>query len=61
VANVDDRRRRMTLRHLLTMTAGFDWDEDVPYIDPKNTFSILTFTPDWVQFTIDRPIHRFYR
>ncbi len=58
VANLDDRKRRITLRHLLTMTAGFDWDEDLPYIDPKNTFSILIFTPDWVQFTIDRPMAR---
>jgi CubicO group peptidase (beta-lactamase class C family) len=56
VANVDDRKRRMTLRHLLTMTAGFDWDEDRPYIDPENTFSIMVFTPNWVQFTIDRPM-----
>jgi CubicO group peptidase (beta-lactamase class C family) len=56
VANVDDRKRRITLRHLLTMTGGFDWDEDLPYIDPKNTFSTMVFTHDWVQFTIDRPM-----
>ena len=56
VANVDERKRRITIRHLLTMTAGFDWNEDLPYIDPKNTFSIMVFTPDWVQFTIDRPM-----
>jgi CubicO group peptidase (beta-lactamase class C family) len=58
VANVDDRKRHMTIRHLLTMTAGFDWNEDLPYIDPKNTFSILVYTPDWVKFTIDRPMAR---
>lgn len=56
VANLDDRKRRITLRHLLTMTAGFDWNEDLPYIDPNNTFSIMIFEPDWVQFTIDRPM-----
>ena len=56
VEDVDDRKRRVTIRHLLTMTGGFDWDEDLPYIDPKNTFSILIFTPDWVQFTINRPM-----
>lgn len=58
VANVDDRKRRITLRHLLTMTAGFDWNEDLPYINPENTFSIMIFEPDWVQYTIDRPMAR---
>ena len=37
VANVDDRKRRMTIRHLLTMTAGLDWNESLPYADPRNT------------------------
>lgn len=56
VANVDDRKRRMTLRHLLTMSTGLDWDEDLPYADPKNTFTIMALSPDWVQYTIDRPM-----
>jgi len=58
VANVDDRKRRMTLRHLLTMSTGLEWDEDVPYIDPTNSFAIMAGTPDWVQFTIDRVMAR---
>jgi len=56
VANVDDRKRRMTIRHLLTMSTGLDWDEDVPYADPANTFTIMARSPDWVQYTIDRPM-----
>ena len=58
VANVDERKRRMTLRHLLTMSTGLDWDEDVPYADPTNTFAIMAPSLDWVQFTIDRPMAR---
>ena len=58
VANVDARKERMTIRHLLTMSTGFDWNEDVPYIDPENTWSALQEAPDWVQFTIDRPMDR---
>jgi CubicO group peptidase (beta-lactamase class C family) len=30
VKNIDDRKRRMTIRHLLTMTAGLDWNEGLP-------------------------------
>ena len=30
VKNVDARKRRMTLKNVLTMTTGLDWTEDVP-------------------------------
>lgn len=56
VRNVDDRKRRMTLRHVLTMTTGLDWDEDVPYDDPRNGSSLMEATRDWVRFVIDRPM-----
>lgn len=55
VANVDERKRRMTLRHLLTMTAGFDWNED-DYADPKNLCGQMEASADWVRFAIDRPM-----
>ena len=56
VANVDDRKRRLTIRHLLTMTAGFDWNEDLPYADPNNTCSVMEATFDWVDYAINRPM-----
>ena len=58
VANIDDRKRRMTVKHLLTMTGGLDWNENLPYIDPNNTASGLEASPDWVAFTINRPMMR---
>ena len=36
VKNLDERKRRMTLRDLLTMTSGLDWNEDLPYDAPAN-------------------------
>jgi CubicO group peptidase (beta-lactamase class C family) len=56
VRNIDDRKRRMTIRHLLTMTAGLDWKEDLPYADPNNSAMLMEASFDWVQFTIDRPM-----
>ncbi len=56
VKNVDDRKRRITLRHVLTMTAGLDWNEEVAYDDPKNDSSLMEATDDWVQYVIDRPM-----
>jgi CubicO group peptidase (beta-lactamase class C family) len=56
VANVDARKRRMTLRHLLTMTSGLDWNEDVAYDDPINGSSLMEASDDWVGFVINRPM-----
>jgi len=56
VKNVDARKRRMTLRDLLTMTSGLDWNEDVPYADTNNPSDLMEATDDWVQFVIDRPM-----
>lgn len=56
VENLDDRKRRITLRDLLTMRAGFDWDEDLPYNDPRNGSSAMEASDDWVRFVINRPM-----
>ena len=56
VANVDDRKRRMTLRHLLNMSTGLEWDERLPYSDPANTFTIMAKSLDWVRYTLDAPM-----
>jgi len=59
VKNVDDRKRRMTLRDVLTMTTGLAWNEqDVPYDDPRSDSSLMEATDDWVQYVIDRPMAR---
>jgi hypothetical protein len=56
VKNVDERKRRMTLRHVLTMTVGLQWNEDVPYDDPRSDSSLMEATDDWVQYVIDKPM-----
>jgi len=56
VQAIDARKRRLTIRHLLTMTGGFDWNENLPYIDPANTAIQLEASYDWVRYTIDRPM-----
>jgi len=58
VANVDARKRRVTIRHLLTMTGGFDWNEELPYNDPNNTASLMEASCNWVDFTINRKMAR---
>lgn len=53
----DPRRARMTLRHVLTMTAGIRWDEStVDYTDPANSCAGMEASQDWVQFVLDQPM-----
>lgn len=56
IANLDERKKRITLRHLLTMTAGLEWNEDVAYNDPKNSADIMESKHDWVKYVIDQPM-----
>ena len=56
IANLDERKRRITLRNLLTMTAGLEWHEDLAYNDPKNSADVMEAKHDWVQYVIDQPM-----
>ncbi|HEV2118416.1 MAG TPA: serine hydrolase [Terriglobales bacterium] len=56
VKNVDDRKRHMTLKDVLTMTTGLQWNEEVPYDDPRSDSSLMEATDDWVQYVIDKPM-----
>lgn len=54
--NVNERKERITLLDLLTMRSGLDWEEDLPYNDPRNGSSAMEACDDWIQFVIDRPM-----
>ncbi|MBS0396592.1 MAG: serine hydrolase, partial [Proteobacteria bacterium] len=56
VRHVDERKRRLTLRHVLTMTTGLEWNENVPYDDPRSDSSLMEATDDWVRYVIDKPM-----
>ncbi|MFN8651297.1 MAG: serine hydrolase [Gemmatimonadales bacterium] len=56
VAAIDDRKRRLTVRHLLSMTAGIDWNENLPYIDPRNSAVVMEGSYDWVGYVINLPM-----
>ncbi len=57
VKNVDDRKRRLTIRDVLTMSTGLDWNEEnVAYNDPRSDSSLMEATDDWVQYVIDKPM-----
>ena len=57
-----DKKRDITLKHVLTMTAGFDWDESTHlYNDPRNPFFILLGPErhNMIRYMLGRPLmHR---
>jgi CubicO group peptidase (beta-lactamase class C family) len=52
----DPARRKITVEHALTMTMGTDWDEDIPYSDPRNSEIMMEAAPDRYRFILERPI-----
>ena len=59
IGNMDERKERITLEHLLTMSEGMDWHEhDYPYDDPRNTLGQMWSSKDAVQHVLDRPMAR---
>ena len=59
MANLDARKKRITLENLLTMSDGMDWHElDYPYNHPQNTLGQMWVSRDAVQHVLDRPMAR---
>lgn len=46
----------ITLRHVLTMRTGLEWDElSTNYSEAANPVASLASSPDWLQFVVDLP------
>lgn len=52
IEDSDVRKREITIAHLLTMTAGFNWTE----FGGQNSFPTMSRTADWVQFVLSQPL-----
>ena len=53
----DPAKQKIQLHHILTLTAGFAWDEKTyPYSDPRNTETKMVATDDWMRFVLEQPM-----
>jgi CubicO group peptidase (beta-lactamase class C family) len=53
----DPQKLRITVGHLLAMTAGFEWDElSHPYDHPQNDYRRYLDSPDRIAFTLGLPL-----
>jgi CubicO group peptidase (beta-lactamase class C family) len=58
IANVDERKRAITVQNLLDMTSGLDWEEGAEGGREQSLIDIGR-SRDWTQFILDRPMaHR---
>ena len=52
----DPGRAKILARHALTMTMGVEWDESLPYSDPRNGERRMDAAPDRYRFILERPL-----
>lgn len=49
------KKDRITLRHLLTMSSGLAWNEELPYSDPRNSERLMSDAPDPYRYVLEQP------
>ena len=60
IKNMDARKEAITLEHVLTMTAGFSWNEvSTPYFfgifpNLKNDMTRMLFSRDYIKYVLDK-------
>ncbi|WP_419910536.1 serine hydrolase domain-containing protein [Hoeflea sp.] len=52
----DPQRDRIQVQHALSMRMGTEWNEDLPYTDPRNSEIAMEYAPDRYRFVLDRPM-----
>lgn len=52
----EGEKSELTIKHLLTMTSGIRWNEEVPYNDPENSEIQMIFSPDPIEFVLSQPL-----
>ena len=53
IANMDMRKQKIMLEHVLSMTAGFKWDEFS--VGDTSEFKMMR-SADWIKYTLDQPM-----
>ena len=49
-------RSALTIKHLLTMSSGIVWNEDIPYDNPENSEIRMTRSPNQVEYVLSQPL-----
>lgn len=52
----DPAKKKIALKHIMSMTSGLDWNERVSYNNPRNSEWQMVETEDWMSFVVSHPI-----
>ncbi len=52
----DKPRRAIHIAHLLSMTMGLAWNEDLPYSDPRNSEIAMENSADRYRYVLEQPV-----
>jgi CubicO group peptidase (beta-lactamase class C family) len=52
----DEKKRLIKISHVLTMTMGLEWNEDLPYSDPRNNGLAMERSSDRCRYFLTRAV-----
>ena len=52
----DPRKKKVALKHIMTMTSGLWWNEQVSYNNPENSEWQMVESEDWMSYVVSRPM-----
>lgn len=52
----EPKRRDIKMKHVLSMTMGLEWREDLPYTDPNNAEVAMYKAKDLYRYVLERPV-----
>ncbi len=52
----DAKRQKIQVQHVLSMQMGTEWNENLPYTDPRNSEAAMECAADRYEYILGRPI-----
>jgi len=52
----DPEKKKIALKHIMTMTSGLEWNEQVSYNNPQNSEWQMVESEDWMSYVVSKPI-----
>ncbi len=49
-------KRKIALKHIMSMTSGLDWNERVSYNNPSNSEWQMVESEDWMTYVVSHPV-----